>query len=94
LFISREAREAFEALHEAIDQSPIIVPCQNTDPELWFADDYGTKYRVAKSFCERCPVRAKCLEYALLNREQFGMFGGLTPKQRQKLTKRKESPQP
>lgn len=86
MFISRKARESYDALMEAIDEAPVIPPCQVTDPELWFSThESGAKYKMARNLCNRCPVRAQCLEYALSNEEEFGMFGGLTPKERHKL---------
>lgn len=40
----------------------------------------------AKDVCWReCPVRTDCLEAALVNEEPFGIFGGLTPVERQRL---------
>lgn len=86
MFINKQAKEAFEAMWDAIDASPVIPPCQTTDPELWFASDdpYATTYKVAKKLCERCPVRALCAEYAIANNEQFGVWGGLSPREREK----------
>lgn len=93
MFISRQARLKFDILMDAIDASPVIPPCQVTDPEIWFANfEEKSKYRIAKAFCERCPVRRQCLEYAVENEEQFGMFGGKTPRERRNLVKQKKSP--
>lgn len=39
----------------------------------------------AKSICETCPVKTECLEFALANNEQDGVWGGLTPKERKSL---------
>jgi WhiB family redox-sensing transcriptional regulator len=89
LFINRKAREAYDALMDAIDEAPVIPPCQVTDPELWFSThESSSKYTIARNLCNRCPVRAKCLEYALANEETYGMFGGLTPNERRKLKTR------
>jgi hypothetical protein len=93
LFRNRYARLKYEALMEAIDEAPIIPPCQTTDPDLWFStDESRTKYKLAKNLCNRCPVRKQCLDYALANEEPWGMFGGATPKERQKLLKARKSP--
>jgi hypothetical protein len=91
MFRTQAARQAFDELWDAIDKAPVVVPCQNTDPDLWFPEGQGPSYRVPRMLCERCPVRLKCLNYALENDEQFGMFGGLDPAQRNRL-KRKNSP--
>lgn len=42
----------------------------------------GTKYRQAKAMCDACPVVDACLEYAVATRQEYGMWGGLTPRQR------------
>jgi hypothetical protein len=91
MFATQKAREAFDELWEAIDAAPIRPPCQDSDPEIWFPPGQGPSYAVARAFCNRCPVRVKCLTYALENDEQHGMFGGLAPEQRNNL-KRKISP--
>lgn len=40
-------------------------------------------YSIGKTYCEHCPVRDDCLLYALENRETWGLWGGLTPKERE-----------
>lgn len=42
-----------------------------------------------KMFCRECPVILDCLDYALENDEQFGIWGGMTPKERSKIKKNK-----
>lgn len=44
--------------------------------------------RRAKEYCEGCPVLEICLRSSLEHRDQFGIWGGLTPKERQRLLKR------
>lgn len=39
----------------------------------------------AKNLCAGCPVRDECLSYALENDEQYGIWGGLTPSQRDRI---------
>lgn len=92
MFRTRLAKEKWDELNDAIDSAPIVVPCQNTDPDLWFGDrglddPYNTGYttRIAKDLCNRCPVRTQCLEYSLANSEENGIWGGLTTKERQQL---------
>lgn len=41
--------------------------------------------RRAKSVCEGCPVREDCLEWALDNDEQHGIWGGMTKRERDRL---------
>lgn len=51
--------------------------CAQVDPEVFFPETPGPA-RQAKELCRRCPVRNECLEYALTNRERFGIWGGLS----------------
>jgi WhiB family redox-sensing transcriptional regulator len=39
----------------------------------------------ALALCDTCPVRAQCLEYALRNKESYGVWGGTTPEQRRRM---------
>lgn len=83
----RKAERKYQELATAISEAKDIPPCQQTDPELWFSDrdDIGITYRIAKKFCQQCPVQKECLEYALAANETFGIWGGLTPQERFKL---------
>jgi WhiB family transcriptional regulator, redox-sensing transcriptional regulator len=54
--------------------------------ELMFGER-GSSEREAKNVCAGCPVRVDCLEYALVNNEAFGIWGGTSYKQRRKLRK-------
>jgi WhiB family redox-sensing transcriptional regulator len=61
--------------------------CAQTDPEAFFPEKGGYT-RDAKKICAACEVRAQCLEYALKNDERFGIWGGLSERERRKLRKR------
>jgi WhiB family redox-sensing transcriptional regulator len=61
--------------------------CAQTDPEAFFPEKGGST-RDAKKICGSCEVRAHCLEYALENDERFGIWGGLSERERRKLRKR------
>ncbi|MES2171354.1 MAG: WhiB family transcriptional regulator [Actinomycetota bacterium] len=61
--------------------------CAQTDPEAFFPEKGGST-RDAKKICTSCEVRAQCLEYALKNDERFGIWGGLSERERRKLRKR------
>ncbi|MBK0417695.1 WhiB family transcriptional regulator [Leucobacter sp. CSA1] len=58
--------------------------CAQTDPEAFFPEKGGST-REAKRICESCEVRSECLEYALANDERFGIWGGLSERERRKL---------
>ena len=55
-----------------------------TDPEALFPEKGGST-REAKRICQACAVRDECLEYALLNDERFGIWGGLSERERRRL---------
>jgi WhiB family redox-sensing transcriptional regulator len=61
--------------------------CAQTDPEAFFPEKGGST-RDAKKICASCEVRTMCLEYALENDERFGIWGGLSERERRKLRKR------
>jgi WhiB family redox-sensing transcriptional regulator len=61
--------------------------CAQTDPEAFFPEKGGST-RDAKKVCGSCTVRAQCLEYALANDERFGIWGGLSERERRRLRKR------
>jgi hypothetical protein len=63
--------------------------CAEVDPELFFSDQ-GVPPTEAKSICARCDVQSECLEWALDNDEEFGIFGGLTPRERRREAKRRK----
>ena len=81
----------YEALQEAIENSPIIPPCQTSDPDLWYGnedDAFATRYKEAKKMCSFCPAIQACAEYALAAQEQHGVWGGLSPSERNALITR------
>ena len=61
--------------------------CAQTDPEAFFPEKGGST-REAKKVCLTCDVRTECLESALMNDERFGIWGGLSERERRKLKKR------
>ncbi|AZC13480.1 MULTISPECIES: WhiB family transcriptional regulator [Microbacterium] len=61
--------------------------CSQTDPEAFFPEKGGST-RDAKRICSSCDVRTECLEYALQNDERFGIWGGLSERERRKLKRR------
>jgi len=61
--------------------------CAQTDPEAFFPEKGGST-RDAKKICGGCEVKAQCLDYALENDERFGIWGGLSERERRKLKKR------
>jgi len=64
--------------------------CAQTDPEAFFPEKGGST-RDAKRICESCDVRAQCLEYALANDERFGIWGGLSERERRRLKRAQQA---
>lgn len=60
--------------------------CAQVDPEVFFPDKGGST-REAKKMCLTCDVRMDCLESALENDERFGIWGGLSERDRRKVKK-------
>ncbi len=58
--------------------------CAQTDPEAFFPEKGGST-REAKAVCQACQVREDCLEYALANDERFGIWGGMSERERRRL---------
>ena len=61
--------------------------CRNEDPETLFVQ--GALQRDAREVCKGCPVRTECLAHALDNRVRFGVWGGMTERERRALLKRR-----
>jgi WhiB family transcriptional regulator, redox-sensing transcriptional regulator len=58
--------------------------CAQTDPEAFFPEKGGST-REAKRVCRGCEVKAECLDYALENDERFGIWGGMSERERRRL---------
>lgn len=61
--------------------------CRDADPDALFVQ--GSAQRQAKIICRNCPVVAECLADALDNRVEFGVWGGLTERERRALLRRR-----
>jgi WhiB family redox-sensing transcriptional regulator len=58
------------------------------DPDLFFPER-GASTREAREVCRGCVVRGDCLEYALANAEKFGIWGGLSERERRRLRRQR-----
>lgn len=58
--------------------------CLDADPDAFFPEKGGST-REAKRICSQCDVREECLEYALDNDERFGIWGGMSERERRRL---------
>jgi WhiB family redox-sensing transcriptional regulator len=61
--------------------------CLGKDADCFFPEKGGST-RAAKRICQTCAVQAECLEYALANDERFGIWGGLSERERRRLKRR------
>ncbi|WP_018655393.1 WhiB family transcriptional regulator [Actinomadura flavalba] len=61
--------------------------CRNADPDALFVQ--GAAQNRAKTICRACPVRTECLADALDNRIEFGVWGGMTERERRALLRRR-----
>jgi WhiB family redox-sensing transcriptional regulator len=58
--------------------------CPQTDPEAFYPEKGGST-KDAKKVCQRCPVSKQCLQWALDNDERYGVWGGLSERERRRL---------
>ena len=73
-----------DPLPPVADQWQDRALCAQTDPEAFFPEKGGST-REAKKICLGCEVRHECLEYALEHDERFGIWGGLSERERRRL---------
>lgn len=67
--------------------------CVQVGPEAHYPEK-GDPTTVAKRVCLGCPVRAECLDYALRHDERYGVWGGLSTRERRKLRRPTSAPAP
>ena len=63
--------------------------CMGVDPELFFPER-GSSTREAKEVCRGCVVLEDCLEYALANSEKFGIWGGMSERERRRVRRMRQ----
>ena len=81
-----KTEQLYLRLAAAIREADTNPPCQETDPDAFFAEqaDWGN-IRQAKAMCDICPVKAECAEYAIAAFEPYGVWGGLSARERTKI---------
>ncbi|MDA8279493.1 MAG: WhiB family transcriptional regulator [Actinomycetota bacterium] len=62
--------------------------CKDMDPAIFFPND-GVGVQVAQRICAECSVRAECLDYALDNRVDHGVWGGASERERRRLLRQR-----
>jgi WhiB family redox-sensing transcriptional regulator len=61
--------------------------CRGVDPEVFFPVSDEEAWR-AKEICAVCEVRLDCLAFSLANRERYGVWGGVTERERAEMFRR------
>jgi WhiB family redox-sensing transcriptional regulator len=64
-----------------------LASCRDVTPAIMFPIDVAG-LEIARRFCADCPVRTRCLEYALTNRIEYGVWGGTSETQRHRMIPR------
>ncbi len=62
--------------------------CLGVDPDLFFPER-GASTREAKEVCRGCVVKDDCLEFALANGEKFGIWGGMSERERRRIRRQR-----
>jgi WhiB family transcriptional regulator, redox-sensing transcriptional regulator len=70
-----------------VEQWALQGSCTAAEPDALFVR--GAAQQVAKLVCMSCPVIAECLADALDNHTEFGVWGGMTERERRALLKRR-----
>jgi WhiB family redox-sensing transcriptional regulator len=68
--------------------------CRGSSPELFFFEAGQSKRKnyVVENYCKLCPVKQRCLDYALNNDIRFGVWGGLTQAERNRILSERKKP--
>lgn len=78
-----------DGMNEEEDNSwQLSANCLGVDPDLFFPER-GASTKEAKAVCQGCEVRDDCLEYALANGEKFGIWGGLSERERRRIRRQR-----
>ena len=77
-------------MHDEMEQNAWMArgACRNYEPSVFFPSD-GVGVDRARKICATCNVTEDCLEYALLNRIDHGVWGGASERERRRILKRR-----
>lgn len=67
--------------------------CRDEPPSRFFPSD-GVGVELARRICKTCPVKEPCLEYALQERVDHGVWGGASERERRRILKRRRDAAP
>ena len=74
--------DEFREVLDDVGETPCMAWPDAFFPEKDNLPGFPHDYRQAKELCRGCPILLQCADYAVTNRERFGVWGGLTPKER------------
>lgn len=79
-----------------VESEPWMVEAKclhHPDKSVFYPAEAGSKKEAheAKQVCAICPVKQNCLDYAHKHKERFGIWGGLTTKERVKLRRKNKT---
>lgn len=63
--------------------------CRGADADLFFPER-GASTRKAKAICGECQVREQCLDFALDIGEKFGIWGGMSERERRRVRRERQ----
>ena len=83
-----------EHLREAISRGHDLswqdgANCKGANADLFFPER-GASTRTAKGICRECAVRTDCLEFAITTGEKFGIWGGMSERERRRVRKERQ----
>lgn len=61
--------------------------CKSVSTQIDFYSEDKHTIKLAKSMCKQCVVAHECLAFAVINQEKYGVWGGFTPRERNKITR-------
>lgn len=65
-----------------------LAHCRGANPDLFFPER-GASTRTAKGICRECAVQPECLEFAIVSSEKFGIWGGMSERERRKIRRQR-----
>lgn len=63
--------------------------CKGANADLFFPER-GASTRTAKAICRECQVRPECLEFAITTGEKFGIWGGMSERERRRVRRERQ----
>ena len=77
---SKEVQRKQQQLNAEIQEHG--APCDGYTEEFFAEPENRLALQMAKFICDTCPIQRTCLDYALEAKEEFGIWGGMTPEER------------